>query len=140
MEGLSCYHGDLSSNFLWYQDWLDQHRQAFHFKAFVGFKWNLVNLQDENELKYWWVYYLYKEYITLSVGSILPHWYSKLSLNFVLTILYIMQVLCKLLFYNFYKTGLYDPLYSTVHPMKYLESDVIELHCDSLHVWLLDRS
>ena len=33
-----------------------------------------------------------------------------------------MQVLCKLLFYT---TGVYDLLYSAVHPMKYLESDVM---------------
>ena len=33
-----------------------------------------------------------------------------------------MQVLCKLLFYT---TGVYDQLYSAVHPMKYLESDVM---------------
>ena len=36
-----------------------------------------------------------------------------------------MQVLCKLLFYNLDITGLDDPLYSAVHPMKYLESDVM---------------
>ena len=33
-----------------------------------------------------------------------------------------MQVLCKLLLYNFYITEVHDQLY-TVHPMKYLESD-----------------
>ena len=36
-----------------------------------------------------------------------------------------MQVLCKLLLYNFYLIGVYDPLYSAVHPMKYIESDVM---------------
>ena len=36
-----------------------------------------------------------------------------------------MQVLCKLLLYNKYITGAYDLLYSAVHPMKYLESDVM---------------
>ena len=27
--------------------------------------------------------------------------------------------------YNFYIIGVYDPLYSPAHPMKYLESDII---------------
>ena len=35
-------------------------------------------------------------------------------------------ILCKLLLYIFlHITGVYDPLYSAVHPMKYLESDVM---------------
>ena len=41
-----------------------------------------------------------------------------------------MQVLCQLLLYNFYITGVYDSLYCAVHPMKYLESDVM------LYKWL----
>ena len=36
-----------------------------------------------------------------------------------------MQVLCKLLLYSFYITGVYDPLYSAVYLMKHLESDVM---------------
>jgi len=54
-----------------------------------------------------------------------------------------MQVLCKLLLYNKYTTGAYDLLYSAVHPMKCLESDVMwckhsyvdnlpEVHCAKL--------
>ena len=36
---------------------------------------------------------------------------------------YSMQVLCKLIF--IYQNKVYDSLYSAVHPMKYLESDVM---------------
>ena len=48
--------------------------------------------------------------------------------------------MCKLLFYNFYITGVYDPLYSAVHPMKYLESDVIHVHSigRGMHACIVD--
>ena len=36
-----------------------------------------------------------------------------------------MQVFCAITVYNFYITGLYDSLCSTVRPMKYVESDVM---------------
>ena len=42
---------------------------------------------------------------------------------------YIMQVLYKLLLYNSYVTGVYDPLYSAVHPMKYLEVSNVKDGC-----------
>ena len=66
---------------------------------------------------------------TRSVGCIsntyvqfvcVPHSDSK----FYFTILN-MQVLCKVLFYGSYITGVYGLLYSAVHPMKYLDSDVM---------------
>ena len=56
--------------------------------------------------------------------SNLYHIDGKLEYNFVL-FWYNMHVLCKLLLYNFYITGVYKLLYSAVHPMKYLRSDVM---------------
>ena len=67
---------------------------------------------------------------TLGIGSIsnLKH-IETVNYNSILCKLfwYNMQVLCKLLLYHFYIIGVYDPLYSAVHPMKYLESDVIAI-------------
>ena len=60
---------------------------------------------------------------TLSIVN-LYHIDGKLECNFVL-FWYNMHVLCKLLLYNFYITGVYELLYSAVHPMKYLRSDVM---------------
>ena len=42
-----------------------------------------------------------------------------------------MQVLYKQLLYKFYTTGVYHLLYSAVHPMKYLESDVMWYTCSN---------
>ena len=45
-----------------------------------------------------------------------------------------MKVLCKLLLYILYITGVYDALYSAVHPMKYLENDVMWYKYNNLYL------
>ena len=63
------------------------------------------------------VYYVY----THGIGSISNLYHIEtVNQNTI-----IIQVLCKLLFYKLDTTGVYDLVYSTVHPMKYLESDVM---------------
>ena len=65
-----------------------------------------------NSFVLWWYMYMQGVYDinTLSVGRI--QLYHIETVNYI--ILYIMQVL-----YNFYIRRLYEPIYSTVHPIKY---------------------
>ena len=60
-----------------------------------------------------------------SINSTRRYVYPKCSRGYDLAEYIIIQVLCKLLFYKLDITGIYDPVYSAVHPMKYLESDVM---------------
>ena len=41
------------------------------------------------------------------------------------------------IFYNFYIIGVYDSLYSAVHPMEYLESDVMWYKCNEVEQSIL---
>ena len=41
----------------------------------------------------------------------------------------------KTIIYNFYIIRVYDPLYSAIHPMKYLESDVMWYTSDMLPIY-----
>ena len=54
----------------------------------------------------------------------IPHWESKLSLNFVYSVT-TCKLFCKFGANYFYITGVYDFLYSAVRLMEYVQSDVM---------------
>ena len=53
-RGLPCYHGDFSSNFLWYQNWLAQHSRSFTLLLLNEILWIRRWKWSQSTLKLLW--------------------------------------------------------------------------------------